>query len=575
MSAVQQVLVRQRRLEDETHLIKAGLHPLLARLLAARGIGTLPAENASALLAPDGLKGVRQAAQRIADAIAGHEHIVIVADYDCDGATACACAIRGLQAMGASVDYIVPDRLTMGYGLTPPVVDLAIKTGRERGRPPRLMITVDNGIASVEGVDHAVASGLEVIVTDHHLPGQSLPLARAIVNPNQTACTFKSKAMAGVGVMFYVLLAVRAELRRRGTFTAVNQPRLDTLLDLVALGTIADLAPLDANNRLLVRLGLERLRNGQAQEGIAAIARVGGRELRSMDCADLGFVVGPRINAAGRISDMALGIECLITDDPARAFELACRLNELNAERRQMQEKMTEEAQISLADSLAAELNLTGHVERAIVVFDASFHAGVVGLLASRLKEKHHLPTIVFAPNAEGGLQGSGRSIAGFHLRDAIDLAAKRLPGAVLRFGGHAMAAGVTLHPGTLKAFEAAFKEIAKAWISEAQATRTIVVDGPIETGYIQPGIVQLLGQQVWGQAFDPPLFSDKWKVLSQRVLKERHLKLLLEKDGKRFDAIAFGRNDPVGDEAHLAFRVALNNYQGVNSAQLIVEHVL
>jgi single-stranded-DNA-specific exonuclease len=530
----------------------------------------------SQLLPPDGLKGIAQAARRIADAIQRQQAIVIVADYDCDGATACACAIRGLRSLGARVDYVVPDRLTMGYGLTPPVVDLALQRGGEGGAPPRLLITVDNGIAGIEGVAHAGSLGIDVVVTDHHLPGTTVPHACAIVNPNQAGCQFRSKAMAGVGVAFYVLLAVRAELRARGGMSPATQPRLDVLLDLVALGTVADLVPLDENNRLLVHLGLERMRNGLAQPGIAALARVAGREQRSLTCADLGFAIGPRINAAGRISDMAIGIECLIADDAGRAFELATRLDQLNAERRKLQDHMLDEAQSSLAARMEAKLN-DAHARpeaRAIIAYDDGFHAGVVGLIASRLKDACHLPAIVFAPSSEGGFQGSGRSIPGFHLRDAIDLASRQAPNTISRFGGHAMAAGLTLRPGKLDEFSAAFMRIANASISDEQATRTVLVDGPIELGYIQPGIAQMLDAQVWGQAFDPPLFVDTWNVRRQRVLKDHHLKLQLEKDGKHFEAIAFGRHSPLPDEARLAFRLAVNSYLGNTTAQLVVEHV-
>ncbi|HEU4621682.1 MAG TPA: single-stranded-DNA-specific exonuclease RecJ [Burkholderiaceae bacterium] len=551
---------RSRDAHAESRLIEAGLHPLVARLLAARGLSEPPLRRASQLLAPDGLRGIDRAATRLADAIVAREPMLVVGDYDCDGATACAVAVRGLRALGARVDYLVPNRFKSGYGLTPAIVELAVE------RAPRVIVTVDNGIASIEGVATANALGIDVVVTDHHLPGGALPAACAIVNPNQPGCTFRSKAVAGVGVVFYVLIAVRAELRKRGLFTAETQPRLDGLLDLVALGTVADLVKLDANNRLFVQLGLERIRGQQAQPGVLALARVAGRDPRALGVADLGFALGPRLNAAGRLADMTIGIECLLADDPARAYELALVLDRMNAERRELQHDM-----LGVAMEHVARVDVGASTS--IVLHDPAFHAGVTGLVAGRLKDLHHRPTIVFATSSDGRLTGSGRSIPGFHMRDAIDLVTKRAPGLIERFGGHAMAAGLTIPADALAPFTAAFEAVAQALLGGKPGARELVVDGPIESAYVSPAVVRLLDAEVWGQGFEPPLFHDTWRVLSQRVIKDRHLKLVLERDGQRLEGIAFGRVDALPQRADLAFRITTYEYNGLTSAQLVVEH--
>lgn len=553
---------RARNPEGERALEAAGVHPLLARLLAARGCNAPPAERAIELLPPAALLDIDIAARRIADAIERGERIVIVADYDCDGATACALGVRGLRALGANVAYLVPNRFTTGYGLTPAVVDLA------RDLEPRLLVTVDNGIASIDGVAHARAAGIDVVITDHHLPGAQLPMALAIVNPNQPGCRFPSKDLAGVGVMFYVLMATRAELRARGRYAQTPQPRLDALLDLVALGTVADLVRLDANNRLLVHLGLERIRNGQTSPGILALARVAGREPRALTTADLGFALAPRINAAGRLADMRIGIECLLADDATRAFFLAEQLDRINAERRNVQDDMNERAAALVLDRYDPAR------QRAIVAFDPSFHAGVTGLVASRLREAHHRPTIVFAPTTEGMLSGSGRSIPGFHLRDAIDLVTKRAPALVQRFGGHAMAAGLTIRAEDLPEFERHFEAVATALIGADALERVLDVDGPLEVGYIQPQIAQLLDAQIWGQAFAPPVFYDTWDVLNQRVVRDKHVRATLVKDGRHFEAWAFNCAKALPARAAMAFRLVLNDYNGSVTARLIIENV-
>jgi single-stranded-DNA-specific exonuclease len=463
--------------------------------------------------------------------------------------------------MGAHVDYIVPNRFEYGYGLTPEIVAL---TAREKA--PDIIITVDNGIASIDGVEAARERGIEVVVTDHHLPGDALPDARVIVNPNQPECGFPSKHLAGVGVVFYVLLALRAELRRRGVFDAANQPKLDALLDLVALGTVADVVKLDTNNRILVAQGLKRMRAGRMHAGVAALFRVAGREARSATPFDLGFALGPRLNAAGRLEDMSLGIECLVTDDEDRAWEIAQQLNEINLKRREIEAEMQDTALLHLDDFSPADAST-------IAVFDDGWHQGVIGIVASRLKEKFYRPTITFAPSGDGWIKGSGRSIPGFHLRDALDLVSKRVPGLIDKFGGHAMAAGLTLRADHLDAFAAAFEAVGRAWLSEAQLERVIETDGPLEDDFYTVQFIELLDGQVWGQGFAPPVFCDEFRVVSQRILKERHLKLLLERNGRRYDAIWFGNTASLGERARVAFRLDANEYNGVTKVQLLVEH--
>ena len=544
-------------------LRQGGVHPVLARIYAARGlfdVRELSCELA-ALVPPSGLKHIDAAAVFLADAIGAGKKMTIVADYDCDGATACATALRGLRAMGAQVDYIVPDRVVHGYGLTPEIVEL---TAREKS--PDIIITVDNGIASVDGVVAANALGIEVVVTDHHLPGDLLPPARVIVNPNQPECGFPSKHLAGVGVVFYVLLALRAELRRRGVFDAQTQPKLDNLLDLVALGTVADVVKLDANNRILVAQGIKRMRAGRMHAGVAALFRVAGREARSASPFDLGFAVGPRLNAAGRLQDMALGIECLTTDDEGRAWAIAQQLNEINLKRREIEAEMQDTALLHLDDFQPSDSST-------IAVFDEGWHQGVIGIVASRLKEKFFRPTITFAPGGPGLIKGSGRSIPGFHIRDALDLVSKRVPGLIDKFGGHAMAAGLTMKVECLAPFQEAFEAVGRAWLTQAQLERVVETDGPLEDEFYTTAFIELMDGQVWGQGFAPPVFCDDFRVLSQRILKEKHLKLVLERNGRRYDAIWFGHTDSLGERARVAFRLDANEYNGVTKVQLLVEH--
>ncbi len=544
-------------------LRQGGVHPVLARLFASRGLSDareLSSELAS-LMAPSGLLHIGAAAVFLADAIAAGKKMVIVADYDCDGATACAVALRGLRAMGATVDFIVPNRFEYGYGLTPEIVAL---TAREKS--PDIIVTVDNGIASIDGVLEAKRRGIDVVITDHHLPSDTLPEARVIVNPNQPECGFPSKHLAGVGVVFYVLLALRAEMRKRAIFDAQTQPKLDSLLDLVALGTVADVVKLDANNRILVAQGLKRMRAGRMHAGVAALFRVAARAPRTASPFDLGFALGPRLNAAGRLDDMSLGIECLITDDEGRAWAIAQQLNEINLKRREIEADMQDAALLHLDAYEPAASNT-------ISVFDASWHQGVIGIVASRLKEKFFRPTITFAPGAEGWLKGSGRSIPGFHLRDALDLVSKRAPSLIDKFGGHAMAAGLTIRADAFDAFSEAFEAVGRAWLNAAQLERIIETDGPLEDVYYTTEFIDVMDGQVWGQGFAPPVFCDEFRVVSQRILKERHLKLQLERNGQRYDAIWFGHTASVGERARVAFRLDANEYNGVTRVQLMVEH--
>ena len=556
-------------------LEQAGVHPLLARLFASRGVRSQDEldDGLARLLPPDGLKGAAAAAVLLADAIAADRRLCIVADYDCDGATACAVALRGLRLLGARhVDYLVPDRVVDGYGLTPPIA----RRVKERGAD--VLITVDNGIASLDGVAEARALGLQVLVTDHHLPAAPeagtvcLPDADVIVNPNQPGCAFESKALAGVGVMFYVLLALRAELRRRGHFDAAGQPKLDALLPLVALGTVADVVKLDANNRRLVAQGLKRVRAGAMQPGLAALFAAAGRKAAAAATFDFGFALGPRINAAGRLSDMTLGIECLLTDDASRADELARLLDGINRERREIEGGMRDQA-LDIAESMFSPDEAP---PPAVCVFDPGFHEGVVGIVASRLKDRLHRPTFVFAASAAPGkgheLKGSGRSIAGFHLRDALDLVAKRHPGVLLRFGGHAMAAGCTIDATALPTFEAALAGVAREWLDAATLTRRLETDGPLAPEYRRADLVDALHREVWGQGFAAPTFSEEVEVVSQRLVGEKHLALKLRHQGQPVDGIWFGRTDPLPARVKLAFRLDADEWQGVRRVRFLVE---
>jgi len=513
------------------------------------------------------LLNAQRAAVRLADAIARGERILVVADYDADGATACAVAVRGLRAWGASVDYLVPNRFEYGYGLTPEIVALAAQ------REPQLLITVDNGIASVEGVAEANRRGIAVLVTDHHLPGSELPAACCIVNPNQAGCAFPSKHIAGVAVMFYVLLALRAELRSRGR-PDVDAFKPATLLDLVALGTVADVVRLDATNRILVAQGLARMRGGALHAGVRALFAAAGRDPARATTYDLGFMIGPRLNAAGRLADMALGIRCLVTDDPAEAQRCAVELDRLNRERREIESGMTDEAQVLLDQAPPAGAHT-------ITLFQPDWHPGIVGILASRLKDRWHRPAIAFARSTEGGrsgeIKGSGRSIAGFHLRDALDLVAKREPGMLPKFGGHAMAAGLTLREEDLERFNRAFESVAREWLTDAHLQRVLETDGSLDPGAVSLELAESFRSGVWGQGFPAPAFDDTFEIADQRWVGGKHLRLRLTRGtgnaGRRFEAIAFNQATLLPGRVHAVYRLDVNEYQGAQSLQLMIDH--
>ena len=547
-------------------LQSAGTSPLLARLFAARGVDSPDQlKNKLAELIPfASMKNVAAAAVRLADGIARGEQMLIVGDYDADGATASAVAMNGLAVMGAKVDYLVPNRFEFGYGLSPEIVQLAAE------RNPDLLITVDNGIAAHAGVETARKLGIAVLVTDHHLPGETLPDA-LIVNPNQLGCEFPSKHLAGVGVMFYVLLALRAELLKRGVFNEQTKPNLAELLDLVALGTVADVVKLDSNNRLLVAQGLKRMREGRARPGIQALFAAAGRKPEKAGAEDLGFVVGPRLNAAGRLADMTVGIECLLAKDMAHALPLARELDQLNRARREIEADMQDQA-LALLDGIqvADDASLT--------LFDPAWHQGVVGLLASRLKERHHRPTIIFADGGDGLLKGSGRAIPGLHLRDALDAVDRRAPGLILKFGGHAAAAGLTIRRERFDEFRQLFEAVAHENLSAADLTRVIETDGELSAAEFTLENAQSLAGAVWGQGFPTPLFQAEFNVQSQRLVGEKHLKLRLSqpltaKGGIQADAILFFQDTPLPERIQAVYRLEVNEWNGSRNLQLNLAH--
>lgn len=545
------------------HLLEEGYPPAMAKIFAARGITDAQQLNTTFahLLPFDNLKNAKEMARLLADAIAAQKKLLVIADYDCDGATACAVAVRGLRAFGATVDFIVPNRFEYGYGLTPEIVHLAAQSN------PDILLTVDNGIASVEGVAEANRLGMQVLVTDHHLPGDTLPAAACIVNPNQPGCTFASKHLAGVGVMFYVLLALRAELRTRGQMTEEKGRKLLELLDLVALGTVADVVKLDQNNRILVQQGLQRIRAGRACAGINALLQVSKKLPGKVTSLDLGFTVGPRLNAAGRLDDMSLGINNLLTDDQVISMQISSRLDSLNRERRSIETDMQEVA-------LAALESVNPHDGFSLVLFDETWHQGVIGILASRLKDKFHRPVIAFAQSSNGELKGSGRSIAGLHLRDALDLVSKRHPALIKKFGGHAMAAGLSIDEADFDQFVDAFEHVAGELLSPNDLLQRIETDGPLDSSGMTLEAARLLDEQVWGQGFPAPQFDDDFEVLNQRVVGEKHLKLRLSTDeGNAIDAILFGQNEPLPEYIHAVYSLSINEYNGNQTLQLIVKH--
>jgi len=555
-------IVRRSVPDAASSLAAAGIAPVLARIYAARGIcSAAELDDDLALLPPwRSLLGIDAAAARLADAIERSERLLIVADYDADGATACAVGVRGLRAMGAQVEFLVPNRFEFGYGLTPEIVALAA------ARAPAVIITVDNGIASLDGVSAAQARGIDVLITDHHLPGPALPSPALIVNPNQPGCTFPSKHLAGVGVMFYVLIALRALLRKRGRLAEGSEPNLAALLDLVALGTIADVVKLDQTNRILVAQGLRRIRAGRAQAGVCALLAVAGREPARATTYDLGFVAGPRLNAAGRLADMSIGIACLLADDEGSALGAAAQLDRLNRERREIEATMQQQALVGV-DEVVADDAFT------LCLYRPEWHQGVVGIVASRLKDRFHRPVVVFARASDGELRGSGRAISGFHLRDALDLVAKRAPGTIVRFGGHAHAAGLSIPEEALPRFAEEFERVAREHLAPAALRKTLETDGELGPEDLTLGLADELGARIWGQGFPAPVFEGEFTVIEQRVVGGEHVRAVLSCAGRRVDAIAFRTPGPLPARLRAAYRPERNDFQGLSSLQLVIEH--
>ncbi len=557
----------ERHVDEEARskLIGQGVHPLMARLYAARGVVSSDDLDTAlgSLLPTHMLQGCHAAGELLADAIVDKRRMLIVADYDADGATACALGVGVLQQLGAEIGYLVPNRFEHGYGLTPEIVELAAR------QSPQLIITVDNGIASVEGVARASQLGMQVLITDHHLPGRRLPNAACIVNPNQPGDSFPSKNLAGVGVMFYVLLALRGELRRRGWFAKHIEPNLADQLDLVALGTVADVARLDKNNRTLVTQGLRRIRSGRTRPGIKALFAVTGRDRRRASSYDLGFVLGPRLNAAGRLTDMSIGIECLLTADAQRGQQLAGQLDDLNRARREVQAQM---------QASALDLMRNIHVGDCcgLALYDPNWHHGVIGVLASRLRESLHRPVIALAPASDTEVKGSGRSIPGVNLRDALDLLSKRYPDLLLRFGGHAMAAGITIRRDDVEAFASAFDKTVRSLMDPGDLNQRIEVDGSLAATDCSLEVAELLERQVWGQGFVAPKFCDTFEVVDQRVISGRHRRLQLCQPGADhpIEAIRFGDDSLLPKRIQCVYRLNVNEFNGKRSPQLILEQL-
>ena len=574
------VLQRQPQYSLDEVDFKTDCPPLLRRLFIARGARSSADVDVSmaGLLAPELLQGIDAAVVELIAAIESQSRILIVGDFDVDGASSCALAVRALEQMGHSnVCFIVPNRFEFGYGLTPEIVAVA------QQQKPALIITVDNGIASVDGVAAAKAAGIKVIITDHHLPGAQLPAADAIVNPNQTACSFPSKHLAGVGVIFYLMLALRSALRQRNWFTdSLKEPNMAQFLDLVALGTVADVVPLDKNNRILVEQGLRRIRRGECCKGIQALIKVANRSSANLSAIDIGFALGPRLNAAGRLDDISIGIACLLTEDPALADDLAQSLDEINLDRRHIEQGMQQQAEVALA-----AIDRTEDLPIGICLFNADWHQGVVGILASRIKEQHHRPVICFAlanddPDCDE-LKGSARSISGFHIRDALEAVATVCPGLVAKFGGHAMAAGLSLKRSDYEAFAAAFDREAQKHLTEENLQASVLSDGRLAGSEISLANAKLIHYAVpWGQSFPEPLVDNQFTVVQQRIVGEKHLKLVLSMvdDSQHIiDAIAFNVDvtawpDPKATTITAAYRLDVNRFRNRETVQLIIQHI-
>lgn len=556
------ILTRQVDKSAEQNLLAQGIDPLLARLYATRSVQNKQEteHNLTNLLPFHNIKNIQVASERLAEAIHHQDKILIVADYDADGATACALGIFGLQAMGAKVDFLVPNRFEHGYGLTPQIAELAAQADTN------LLVTVDNGIASLAGVQRAQQLGMDVLITDHHLPGEKLPDC-IIVNPNQPGDTFASKSLAGVGVVFYVLMALRQHLRRHGWFNPQHpEPNLAQWLDLVALGTVADVVPLDHNNRILVAQGLKRIRAGKMQIGVSALFSIAKRKPQQAHAMDLGFCIAPRLNAAGRLDDMNLGIACLICNDREQARDLAKQLDDLNHERRQIQRSMQNQATLQLAKINPAD-------NYSIVAYNDNWHQGVVGILAGRLRENYHRPSIVFAPAEDGTLRGSGRSIPGLHLRDALDLVSKQQPELIQKFGGHSMAAGLSLLAANLPAFQQIFESICRQLINPVDLDHTFQTDGALDSQYLNLATAQLLNALVWGHNFPEPCFCNEFNVVSQQAVGTGHLKAILRHNNQEYEAMFFRCTIILPAYIRAVYRLIANEWRQKWELQLYIDY--
>ncbi len=566
MSHTKRIATRPINPQLQSALQAAGANPLIAQLYAARNVADSSELNDSLkqLIPYTQLTNCTAAASRLADAIQSQQKILIIADYDADGATACSVAMKGLASMGAAVDFFVPNRFEHGYGLTPELANIAHAKGAD------LIVTVDNGISSAEGVARAQSLGLDVIVTDHHIAGSVIPDC-IIVNPNQRGCAFPSKSMAGVGVIFYVLIALRAELRARNYFSgcpAIAEPKLDELLDLVALGTVADVVPLDHNNRILVSQGLKRIRAGKMSHGIRALFQTARCSAQKAQPFDFGYKIAPRINAAGRLDDMSIGIACLLSGSLNEAENMASELNELNQTRQEIEQEM-------LTDILAECPSALPREQTTLCMYRDSFHQGVVGIVASRLKEKFYRPVFVFAPDDDGNYRGSGRSIAGVHLRDVLDAISKRAPDIIIKFGGHAMAAGLTLRQGSLKTFGELFEDIVRSQVNEDTLSQTYLTDGSLKASDITLANAQLINAQIWGQGFPPPSFADTFQVIRQQSMgaDKKHTKAWLAKEGQEFEAMFWRCEDTLPRDIRVVYRPTVNEWRGNTELQLYVDY--
>lgn len=568
MSQVNNILYEEKEITEEEiqiakKLINNNIHPVMSYVYAFRNIKDInDLNNAEQLISFQLLENIEKSSIILRNAIQKNKRICIVADYDADGATSCAIAVRGLKMFGANVNFIVPDRIVHGYGLTPSVIDEAIKK-----YDPELIVTVDNGIASFDGIDYANIKGIEVLVTDHHLQGDSIPNASCIVNPNQKICNFPSKNLAGCGVIFYVLAALRDYCIKMGDYTSKTAPNVFSLLDLVAIGTVSDLVKLDKNNKILINLGLKLIRNGQAKPGIMALIEVAKKNFHNLNSIDIGFGIGPRINAAGRLKDMTIGINCLLSDDFEESMNLAYELDNINKKRKVIETQMKEE-------SLEPDTLQGGDFVK--VAYSDSFHEGVIGIVASRLKEMFYKPTIVFAPSHDDELiKGSGRSINEIHLRDAIDYVHKKNPNIIVKFGGHAMAAGLTIKKEYFEEFINLFEEAVKYFANGIIYKNTKVVDLDLFADEINLDLAQEIKKEIWGQGFPQPLFSGVFEIKQQQILKEQHSKFILEKDGYSFEAIWFFYNELIQqDKIELVYSLSINEFRNNVNVQLLIDGV-